>query len=58
LIIASVGLIINLNMPEWPAAIECPKCGSKETRFVEPHYEMSVYECNVCGCRFEIEEDE
>ena len=45
-------------MPDWSASVECPKCGSKDTRFFEPHYEMSVYECNVCGCQFEAEEDE
>ena len=45
-------------MPEWNPPVECPKCYSKDTRFVEPHYEKSIYECNVCGCRFEIEEDE
>ena len=36
--------------------IKCPKCGSDDVRFVEPRYEMSIYECNVCSCRFEIEE--
>ena len=44
-------------MPEWNPPVECPKCNSKGTRFVEPHEEMSVYECNICGCRFEIEEN-
>jgi len=42
-------------MPDWHPPVECSKCGSIDTRFVEPHEEMSVYECNVCGCRFEIE---
>lgn len=41
----------------WHPPVECPECGSNDTRFVEPHDEMSVYECNACGCRFEIEED-
>ncbi len=45
-------------MADRPVPVEYPKCGSKDTRFVELHYEMSVYECNICGCRFEIEEDE
>jgi DNA-directed RNA polymerase subunit RPC12/RpoP len=45
-------------MAEWSEAFSCPKCGSKETRFIEPHYEMSVYECLSCGSRFEIEEQE
>lgn len=45
-------------MSNWSLAIERPKCGSKDTRFIEPHYEISVYECNVCGCRFEAEEGE
>ena len=44
-------------MPEWNPPVECPKCDSADTRFLEPHYEMSIYECNVCGCRFEIEEN-
>ena len=43
-------------MSEWNPPVECPKCSSKDTRFVEPREEMSVYECNLCGCRFEIEE--
>ena len=45
-------------MPEWNPPIECPKCSSKETRFVKPRDDISVYECNVCGCRFEVEGDE
>ena len=44
-------------MPDWRAAVQCPKCGSDNTRFVEPHYESSVYECETCGFRFEVEED-
>lgn len=31
-------------MPDWTPTVECPKCGSQDTRFVEPHYEMSIYE--------------
>jgi len=30
-------------MPDWSSPVVCPKCGSTDTRFVEPHYEMSVY---------------
>ena len=44
-------------MSDWRGAPICPQCGSEDVRFVEPHYEMSIYECNVCRCRFEIEED-
>ena len=44
-------------MSDWHPPVECPQCGSKDTRFVEPQEEMSVYECNECGYRFEIEED-
>lgn len=44
-------------MSDWRPAIECPKCGSTDTRFIEPHYEMSVYECEICRCRFEVEDD-
>ena len=45
-------------MPEWAPSVICPKCGSADTRFVEPHYEALLYECTVCSCRFEIVEDE
>ncbi len=45
-------------MLEWSPPVGCPKCGSQDTRFVEPRYEMSIYECLVCGCRFEIADDE
>lgn len=41
-------------MPEWEPLVECPKCGSQDTRFVKPHYEASIYECLICGFRFEI----
>ena len=44
-------------MAAWLPAALCPQCKSDEVRFVEPHYEMSVYECLVCGCRFETEEE-
>jgi len=43
-------------MSEWHDSVECPKCGSRDTRFLEPNEEISVYECNDCGCRFEIDE--
>lgn len=36
---------------------ECPKCGSKDTRFLEPRDAMLVYDCNKCGCRFEVEQE-
>lgn len=44
-------------MSEWNPPVKCPKCSSDDTRFVEPQYETSIYECNVCGCRFEVEDD-
>ncbi|MDD4954361.1 MAG: hypothetical protein PHG40_05605 [Candidatus Omnitrophica bacterium] len=44
-------------MSDWAPPVECPKCGSKDTRFLEPKYEASVYECAGCGCRFEIIEE-
>ena len=37
---------------------ECPKCGSADTRFLEPRDAMLVYDCNKCGRRFEVEGDE
>ncbi len=45
-------------MSDWQPRVQCPKCGSTDTRFIEPHHEISVYECNVCGCRFEVEEEQ
>jgi translation initiation factor 2 beta subunit (eIF-2beta)/eIF-5 len=44
-------------MFDWHPPVQCPECGGNDTRFVEPHEEMSVYECNACGCHFETEED-
>lgn len=44
------------EVPEWHAPVSCPRCYSKDTQFIEPHYEMSVYECSKCGTRFETEE--
>lgn len=43
-------------MSDWHDSVECPQCKSRDTRFVEPHEELLVYECNVCGARFETEE--
>ncbi|MDD5730394.1 MAG: hypothetical protein PHN57_04635 [Candidatus Omnitrophica bacterium] len=45
-------------MSDWSPPVQCPRCSSEDTRFVEPHFEMSVYECLACGLRFEIEEGE
>ncbi|MBU2540372.1 MAG: hypothetical protein KJ593_00560 [Candidatus Omnitrophica bacterium] len=44
------------EIPTWHPPVSCPKCYSKNTHFVEPHYEMSVYECENCKMRFETEE--
>ncbi|MFA5319889.1 MAG: hypothetical protein WBE75_04655 [Candidatus Omnitrophota bacterium] len=44
-------------MSEWRSPVECPKCGSYDTRFVGPLEDLSVYECNLCGCRFEVTEE-
>jgi hypothetical protein len=47
-----------LEEPErWRPPAACPQCRQTRTRFVELHYEMSVYECELCGIRFEVEED-
>lgn len=43
-------------MADWSPQVECPECSSNDTRLIEPKDEVSVYECNVCGCRFETEE--
>lgn len=45
-------------MSEWSLPVECPQCAGKDTRFIEPRYEASVYECLTCGCRFEVVENE
>jgi hypothetical protein len=50
-------------VPEWGEEAEtwrpparCPQCMSAQTRFLTMNYEMSVYECDVCGIQFEVEE--
>ena len=45
-------------MADWFPRIGCPQCGSQDTRFVQPRYEMSIYECNACGCRFEVKKND
>lgn len=42
--------------PGWQPPIQCPSCNSTNTRFAEPYYEASIYECLDCHGRFEIEE--
>ena len=41
----------------WRAPVRCPECHGIETRFVTMNYEMSVYECDLCGAEFEVEDD-
>jgi len=40
----------------WHPPVPCPQCGRTQTRFVEMRYEVSVYECELCEVRFEVEE--
>jgi len=45
-------------MADTRPAPNCPECGSKETRAVESQFdEIPVYECSICGFRFEAEND-
>ena len=44
--------------PVWHPPVACPHCGLTETRFTTRTYEMSVYVCEVCGARFEVNEGE
>ncbi len=41
---------------QWQRPVACPSCGSAETRLVEMHYEVGLYECEKCGTTFEEEE--
>ena len=41
----------------WHPPVRCPSCGGVQTRFITLRYEMSVYECEVCGTEFETEEE-
>ena len=40
----------------WRPPAHCPKCHTDQTRFVTLKHEMSVYECELCGTQFEVEE--
>ena len=40
----------------WRPPARCPQCLGNQTRFITLHYEMSVYECEVCGIQFEADE--
>jgi len=40
----------------WRPPVPCPQCGRTQTRFVEMRYEVSVYECELCEGRFELDE--
>jgi len=40
----------------WRLPARCPHCLGNQTRFISLSYEMSVYECDVCGIQFEAEE--
>lgn len=41
----------------WRPPARCPECRANQTRFVGMNYEMSVYECDVCGTKFEAEDE-
>ncbi len=45
----------NADPPEWRAPTPCPQCGQTQTRLVTRRYEMSVYECELCGAQFEAD---
>jgi len=45
-------------MSEWHEDVRCPLCGSSETRFLGLRNELSVFECEACGHRFEIDESD
>ena len=40
----------------WRPPARCPECRGNQTRFIGMNYEMSVYECAVCGTEFEVED--
>jgi len=40
----------------WRPPARCPHCLGNQTRFLTLNYEMSVYECELCGIQFEVEE--
>lgn len=40
----------------WRPPARCPECHGSQTRFITLNYEMSVYECEVCGVQFEVEQ--
>ena len=40
----------------WRPPVRCPQCDRPETRFVSPRYERLVYECEICGLQFEVDE--
>ena len=42
----------------WKPPVPCPRCGLNDTRFLTLTYEVSVYICDVCSTRFEIDEGE
>ena len=42
----------------WRPPVQCPQCQRTDTRFVTLRQEMSVYACEICNVRFELEEPE
>ena len=39
----------------WRPPVACPQCSRTRTRFVTLHYELAVYECELCEIEFEVE---
>jgi hypothetical protein len=40
----------------WRPPVQCPRCQQSQTRFITLNYEISVYECELCGEQFEVDE--
>ncbi len=47
----------HVDEPEaWRPSVRCPQCISTAARCVSPHDQPAVYECEVCGLQFEVDE--
>jgi len=50
------GAVPEAGPQGWRPPVVCPRCGGYECRMVTMEYEVSVYECVLCGVRFELDE--
>lgn len=55
-VLGDEGSHVDEPQEDWRRPVRCPQCISAAGRCVSPHDQPAVYECEVCGLQFEVDE--